>query len=122
MTAEEKVRVLRKAVDAALTALRLPENGVHYCRSCDAGTANKWQHADGCRIAEQTNLVNAARETGRAALLATAPEPVLLGTYKRREWFGRSGEIEGHDGTIAHVATTDDCNDWRPLPGRGGGR
>jgi hypothetical protein len=31
-------------------ALREPENGVHYCRGCDAGTHNAWKHAPACPL------------------------------------------------------------------------
>lgn len=44
-------------------------NGVHYCRSCSAGTSNGWQHWPGCRIAMHNAGIDEAR-TKLDAILA----------------------------------------------------
>lgn len=45
-----------------LHALQNPENGVHYCRSCRAGTSNGWKHEEYCRINKLEIEVSKARE------------------------------------------------------------
>lgn len=65
---KEDVDRLVAAAEAAKSALVVPENGVHYCRSCHAGTTNGWEHATYCRIHNSTNDILAAREGLNAAL------------------------------------------------------
>ena len=44
------VERMKKLLSECLDVLREPENGVHYCRGCDAGTHNAWHHSPGCRL------------------------------------------------------------------------
>lgn len=64
---------LREALELAAGALHYPENGVHYCRGCNAGTHDGWKHGTGCSYMLRHEQV----ETAKAAInraLTTPPE------------------------------------------------
>lgn len=44
-------------------AVRPLDCGHHYCRYCDAGTKNQWQHSEYCSYAQSQRDVDAARKT-----------------------------------------------------------
>ena len=75
--AELRERALREALENALTALRLPENGVLHCRTCPAGMDNGWVHLAWCSINLLAGQVEAARALARAALAAPSGPGVL---------------------------------------------
>jgi hypothetical protein len=64
----EKCETLTKAAHMLLAVVCYPDNGHHYCRYCNAGTNNGWQHAEGCSYTNRINRIDEAREFARAAL------------------------------------------------------
>ena len=56
-----RVAELEAALGLAVAALSYPENGVHFCRHCRAGTHNEWQHSRACWYAERVRRVDVAR-------------------------------------------------------------
>ena len=65
---ERQVATMREALEKTVSSLRYPDNGVHYCRSCNAGTHNKWQHEGYCIIDAQCALIDKVKEQARRAL------------------------------------------------------
>lgn len=57
------------ALQACVDALHYPENGVHYCRWCDAKSPD-WIHAEHCAFKIRSKRVEDARSLARAALSA----------------------------------------------------
>ncbi len=58
----------RHALELSLRLLKHAESGAHYCRGCDAGTHNKWQHTPTCSHDIYNREVDAARDLIRAEL------------------------------------------------------
>ena len=48
-------------LDVLARAVRSLDCGVHYCRYCEAGTANQWQHDPNCSYERSVQDVEAAR-------------------------------------------------------------
>ena len=69
---------LRGLLSDVYHALREPENGVHYCRGCDAGTHNGWHHAPACGLEARGAEVLRLRSRIRAALGEAWPPSVTV--------------------------------------------
>lgn len=68
MSNDDKIQELGNAVMRLLAVLVQPDNGHHYCRWCDAGTSNGWQHAGYCAYQRRCTEIENARDFARAAL------------------------------------------------------
>lgn len=66
--AQDEVSRLRSLLSEAYHELREPENGVHYCRGCSAGTHNAWKHDDHCHLERRRADVILLRSRIRAAI------------------------------------------------------
>ena len=58
---EDELRLIRSQI-------RPLDCGVHYCRYCDAGTSNHWEHAPWCPYEQSVQLVDSAKALIDAAL------------------------------------------------------
>ncbi len=69
LAAERATRAaLEQALEHVLPLLHPRDCGVHYCRYCEAGTSNHWEHHPSCAYASSVKDVEAARTELRSLL------------------------------------------------------
>lgn len=62
MSEQTKEQVTLEDLAVVRRAIRQMDCGHHYCRYCDAGSGNQWQHRENCAYAESVKDAEAARE------------------------------------------------------------